>query len=223
MKRKLVRSAVTAATCSILVLASAPGASADLPTGSSVGFVHTETGWVPAAPDTSGTTGTACTPKLHADTYRPDFHNIVVTPTWMSMRETATATAGVRKWECGSRAVIAAFRMTDYPLYTTDRPDTTDWRYLAAEEIARTTLEMTVTRTLARDEPTFTGTIVIEAGAWWGRPDAAGTMVYYPAGCVQQSWAYTIVAWSGAVEAQPTGPEMPCPQPPLPGTPQLPL
>lgn len=215
MKRQLVRAVVTAATCSILVLAHAPGASADLPTGSSVGFFHTEVGWMPAAPDTSGATGATCTPKLHADTYRPDFTNLVITPTWMSMREKADATAYVQKWECGSRAIIGAFRMTDVPLYGVDQ-DSTGWRYVYGEEVALATLEMEIRRNLARDEPTFTGTVVIEAGAWWGRPDAAGKMVYYPAGCVQQSWVYTIVAWSGVVEAQPFGPEMPCAQPPLP-------
>ena len=218
---KLVRSAVAAATCSVLVLAFAPGASADLPTGSTVGFFHTEVGWMPAAPDTSGATGKACTPKLHADSHRPDFNNLVITPTWLSMRETARATAYVAKWECGSMGIIGAFRMTDHPLYTADGPDTTRWTYLYSEDLTRADLEMEVRRNLTRDDPTFTGTIVVEAGAWWGRPDAAGTMVYYPAGCVQQSWLYTIVAWSGTVEAQPYGPEMPCAQPPLPGTTNL--
>ena len=219
VKQHLLRSAVAAATCSFLVLTVAPPAHADLSTGALLGFVHTDIGWTPVAPDTSRAT---CQPKLHADSYRPEFTHLVIGPTTLSLTETADATAYISRWECGSQAIIGAFRMTDYALYSIGDPASTGWEYLYGTDLVRTTLQQQVTRNFARDEPTFTGTLVVEAGAWWGRPEA-GRLVYYPAGCVQQTWLYTIVAWSNAVEAQPVGPETACAQPPLPGMPELPL
>lgn len=215
MKQHLLRSAVAAATCSVLVLTLAPPAHALPGTGSLAGFIQTDVGWVPAAPDTGQT---ACQPKLHADTYRPDFNHLTITPTWMSMDVTAYATAYVAKWECGSRAVMGAFRMTDQWLAGRK---TTGWKHVPGEDVTDADLYLLAERQVVRDEPTFTGVILIEAGAWWGKPNAAGQMVYYPAGCVQQSWLYTIAAATGAVEAQPLGGEMPCVQPPLPGTPEI--
>lgn len=221
MKQHVLRSALAAATCSALVLGVAP-AHATVPTGTAVGFVHTDTGWVPNAPDMSDAAGKACSPKLGADPNRPEFTNLVIGPTTLSLTETAIPSAYVSRGDCGSRAIIGAFRMTDQPAFTVKTFDSTGWEYDYGLELAKYTLQLFVTRNVLKgDEPTFTGAVVVEAGAWWGRPEAGGVMVYYPAGCVQQKWVYTVIAWSNRVEAQPAGPEFPCAQPPLPGTPEI--